>query len=188
MDSHLSINSEVVFPEERVIERKKQVLVLSYNPSPLLFSRSVGIGLETDISSCSCTKILVVDDNGFNIYALQQLLSLDGLKSDSAKNGQEAIEQIKNKLKMKRCRKTCVRGYPLIFMDCNMPVLDGYEATVRIKKFISKKLFPPSYIVAQTAYAFNEGIQKIFKAGMDEYIPKPLALKKIREVVNRVLC
>jgi len=72
-------------------------------------------------------------------------------------------------------------------MDCNMPVLDGYEASRRIKKRIASKEFPAMTIVAATAYAFNENIQKVFDAGMDDYLSKPLSLQKIRETVDRVL-
>ncbi len=72
-------------------------------------------------------------------------------------------------------------------MDCNMPVMDGYTASRTIKKKISDKEFPKMTIVAATAYAFNENIQKVFDAGMDDYLSKPLSLVKVKETVDKVL-
>ncbi len=68
-----------------------------------------------------------------------------------------------------------------------MPVMDGYTASRKIKKRIADKKFPDMTIVAATAYAFNDNIQKVFDAGMDEYLSKPLSLQKIKETVDRVL-
>ena len=71
----------------------------------------------------------MVDDDGFNIYALQTMLQGEGYKSDAARNGKEAIEFIENRLKRKCPYDDCSKCYSLIFMDCNMPVMDGYEAS-----------------------------------------------------------
>ncbi len=70
-------------------------------------------------------------------------------------------------------------------MDCNMPVMDGYEASTVIKQKIHQKEFPPMIICAATAYAFNENIKKVYDAGMDEYLSKPLDVDKVRAMVDK---
>jgi len=66
-----------------------------------------------------------------------------------------------------------------------MPVMDGYEASQHIKQKISQKLFPAMTICAATAYAFNENIKKVYEAGMDEYLSKPLDVDKVRAMVDK---
>ena len=68
-----------------------------------------------------------------------------------------------------------------------MPVMDGYEASRQIKESIRIGVFPDMKIVAATAYAFNEKIEMIFEAGMDGYLPKPLHLSEVRDVLKRHL-
>ena len=75
-------------------------------------------------SECDCPHILIVDDNAFNQFSLVQMLKKCNLKSDKADNGEMAIEMI-NKASMNR--RTCCHGFQLIFMDINMPGLNGYD-------------------------------------------------------------
>ncbi len=99
-------------------------------------------------------KILVVDDDQFNVTMLQTLLESFKLNSDYAVNGALAVQKVKDQLS-----QGCCSGYKLIFMDVNMPVMDGFEATREIKKFLKEKDEKLSMIiVACTAYVFNEKI------------------------------
>ena len=68
-----------------------------------------------------------------------------------------------------------------------MPVMDGYEASRQIKESIRIGVFPDMKIVAATAYAFNENIQMVFDSGMDQYMSKPLNLKRVREITTKYL-
>ncbi len=86
---------------------------------------------------CVCLKrprVLIVDDNIFNIITLQSILELQfGIQSDKASNGKEGVDRVLeryNENKIDSC--VCSQGndnYKVIFMDCNMPILDGFEAT-----------------------------------------------------------
>lgn len=108
--------------------------------------------------ACSCQDrkdILVVDDNIFNILTLQTIIECTlKLQTDKALNGKEAVEKVmrradenqKNPCNCKRLRT----NYKLIFMDCNMPIMDGFEATYEIRKKFSQKNI---HIAALTAYA-----------------------------------
>lgn len=93
-------------------------------------------------------KILVVDDNVFNVMTLKMVLEAQfNLQADKSMNGLEALEAV---------GKRKEHPYKLIFMDCNMPVMDGLEATSKILElFISDPSYsgrPAPYIVALTAY------------------------------------
>ncbi len=77
--------------------------------------------------TCSCPNVLIVDDNEFNIYTLKLLLEMCGLKAspDMAHNGFQAIDSVSTRAKL-ACPKQACSGYTVVFMDCNMPVMDGF--------------------------------------------------------------
>ena len=82
---------------------------------------------------CSCVKVLVVDDDGFNLYAMKILLENYNIKIDTANNGLEAVERIENK----HLKSSCFcGGYQLVFMDINMPIMNGHIATTKIMRKI----------------------------------------------------
>ncbi len=94
-----------------------------------------------------------------------------GYNPDLAEDGMEAIVALKN------------QDYDLIFMDMQMPVMDGITATKKIRKtYPSKKL----KIVAMTANVFDEDRRKCLEAGMDEFIPKPVNMKKLTETIKQM--
>jgi len=86
------------------------------------------------VNTCLCHKILIVDDNEYNIYALETMLKMRGYMSDCTNNGKTAVKMIKEKWENKKCSDKCP-GYQLVFMDCSMPIMDGFEATQIIRKF-----------------------------------------------------
>jgi CheY-like chemotaxis protein len=99
-----------------------------------------------------------------------------------AKNGLEAINEVENLLQKEKV------AFDLIFMDCDMPILDGFEASHRINEFyLERKMFQPG-IVAITANVVNEEIRmKIKKSGMKELVLKPLSIDKFKEILFRYL-
>lgn len=96
---------------------------------------------------CTCTKILIVDDEPFNLMVLSAYLNSIGLKADKAENGEIALKLIKNKAES----GNCCSGYSVVFMDINMPVMDGVEATIRICDMIRENKIPKCHVVAVTA-------------------------------------
>ncbi|NOZ90496.1 MAG: response regulator [Epsilonproteobacteria bacterium] len=118
-------------------------------------------------------KILLTEDKKINQDILLGILEGSGIVIDIANNGQEAIEKHHN------CE------YSLILMDIDMPIMNGYEATERIR--LVDKNIP---IVALTAHNSLEAILKIKDVGMNEYINKPIELKRLYETffryINRV--
>lgn len=113
-------------------------------------------------------SILIVEDNVVNQEIVEQLLVKMGCSVILAVNGMEAIELAK---KVK---------FDLIFMDIQMPVLDGLSATIKIREFL-----PDIPIIAMTAHAMSEDYQKSIDAGMNDHLTKPLKREKLYEVISK---
>ncbi|WP_119844120.1 PAS domain S-box protein [Reichenbachiella sp. MSK19-1] len=113
-------------------------------------------------------KILVVDDNKVNRTVASQILIKAGCIVETAESGQIAID------------KASTMGFDLIFMDIQMPEMDGVQTTVKLKSMNIPKL-PP--IVAMTAYSMEDDERKFLEAGLDDYVAKPI---KAQVVINKV--
>ncbi|HSH02459.1 MAG TPA: PAS domain S-box protein [Anaerolineae bacterium] len=113
--------------------------------------------------------ILLAEDNVINQQVMVMTLNKMGYQIDVADNGVMAIEMVKNHV------------YDLIFMDLQMPKLDGLGATEQIRQLLPSHLQP--YIVAMTARATTEDRQKCFDAGMNDYVSKPFALEELQRVL-----
>jgi len=116
-------------------------------------------------------SILLVEDVLVNQMIATSILTELGFDIVIAQNGQEAIDAFSR------------QSFLLIFMDCQMPVMDGYEATKRIRKLESGKQHTP--IIALTALAMKGDSQKCFDSGMDDYLTKPYELDDIISCVNK---
>ncbi|CBL44306.1 putative response regulator receiver [gamma proteobacterium HdN1] len=117
-------------------------------------------------------RLLVVDDNEVNRKVACGFLRKLGYEADTAENGQEALDAVLEK------------DYGLILMDCQMPVMDGYEATRQIKALPKGKYLP---IIAVTANAMEGDRDKCLAAGMDDYTTKPIRREKLQELLNHWL-
>ncbi|TNV84459.1 hypothetical protein FGO68_gene5675 [Halteria grandinella] len=143
------------------------------------------------IENCPCNdrpKVLIVDDNIFNVYAVQTMIEniLNSPKCDSALNGLIAYEAVQ-KREQERRNNPCVCGketqnYSLILMDCNMPVMDGFCATIKIRDYLTNQSTQP-LIVALTAYNTKRFEEKCFQAGMDKFLSKPVELGEIEALL-----
>jgi PAS domain S-box-containing protein len=116
-------------------------------------------------------KVLVVDDNNLNLKVAYRLLGLYGIAADMASSGQEAIIAV---------QKT---AYDMVFMDHMMPDMNGIQATAKIRALGGKYFKLP--IIALTANA-THGVQEIFlSSGLDDYMPKPIELDNLSEILKR---
>jgi len=113
--------------------------------------------------------VLVVEDNEVNQLVARKMLSRLNCQVDVVSDGRQAIAAIRHK------------RYELIFMDCNMPVMDGYEASRAIRHLESPRKRTP--IVAMTAAAFEGDREKCLAAGMDDYIAKPVRPQDLKRVL-----
>lgn len=120
-------------------------------------------------------KVLLVEDNPVNLMVAQRLLSLLGLRCDTAENGEQALE------------KMTLERYDLILMDCQMPVLDGYSATRQWRRREAAEGGRRLPIIAMTANAMAGDRQKCLDAGMDDYLSKPVTRGQLEETLSRWL-
>ena len=114
-------------------------------------------------------RILVAEDNRTNAFVVLAQLQKLGYKADVVMNGAKAVEAVER------------GGYDLVLMDCEMPIMDGYEATRRIRK----SLQPEIPIVALTADAMPPARERCLSEGMNDYLAKPLELSRLAEVLAR---
>ena len=122
-------------------------------------------------------KLLVVEDNELNLEIASTLLKEAGFEVDTAENGKIAVEKVE---------AASAGRYDLILMDIQMPEMDGYEATRRIRALPdAKKAALP--IVAMTANAFEDDRKNALHAGMNGHIAKPLDIQKLFQVLSELL-
>ena len=115
-------------------------------------------------------KVLIADDLEVNQFILNSMLAQLGIVADFANNGLEALDKVKK------------NNYDLVFMDCRMPVMDGYEATKQIKLLNSEKSKIP--IIALTANAGKKDKQVCYDAGMDGFLSKPYTEEEIINIIK----
>ncbi len=119
-------------------------------------------------------RALVVEDHPVNKMLLVKLLSKYGFGHiDHAENGAIGLELAQQE------------RYDVIFMDCQMPVMDGYEATRSIRREENGSVMRHQLIIAMTANAMKEDREICFQAGMDEYMSKPIEPKKLEKMLSR---
>ena len=115
-------------------------------------------------------KILLVEDHATNQYVSSKLLRRLGCTVDIANNGKIAIERLKNST------------YDLILMDCQMPVMNGYDASTVIHE---QKLAPHTPIIAVTANAYKEDLDRCIACGMSDYLVKPIQHSDIFDILKK---
>ena len=164
--------------------------VSAFVPSPLFRSRlldtlsaltagnpepgSAPDGPEEDYSG---SRVLLVEDNELNQEIAMELLGMTGVQVEVAGDGAQALEKF---------RQSPEGYYDIIFMDVQMPVMDGYEATRQIRK-LPRQDAGSVWIVAMTANAFMEDVRQARQAGMNEHISKPVDVDHLLEILRTQL-
>ena len=114
--------------------------------------------------------ILIAEDIDFNYLFLSSALKYTKAKTLWARNGNMAVEM---------CNESDV---DLVLMDIQMPSMNGFDATRKIKE-----LFPEMPVIAQTAYAMDYEKSKILESGCDDYLPKPISLERLFTIIDKYL-
>lgn len=117
--------------------------------------------------------ILLVEDNIINQKVAMKILERFDYNIDVVANGQESLTSLKS------------LPYDLVLMDCQMPVMDGYEATKQIRSSDSEVMNHNIPIIAMTANAMKGDREKCIDAGMNDYISKPVIPKKLKEIIDK---
>lgn len=116
-------------------------------------------------------RILLAEDNSVNQKVALSMLAKLGYRADVVASGLAAVEAVKR------------GGYDLVLMDCQMPEMDGFEATKIIRALPT--LAQKTKVIALTANAMKGDRERCLEAGMDDYLAKPLALASLQDVIRR---
>ncbi len=132
--------------------------------------------IDNVIEISESKRILVVDDDIFNMLLAKAMITkiLPDACMTEAVNGQIAFDKI------------CSNNFDLVFMDVQMPELDGNEATRKVREF-EENISRHTIIVGLTAGALNEEREKCFQSGMDEFLTKPIDVKKLKDVIDKYI-
>ena len=125
---------------------------------------------QTEAQTGTKPRLLLAEDNAINQKVACKMLEKLGYRVDVAGNGQEAVAAHERS------------PYPLIFMDCQMPEVDGFEATTLIRKMEGRSAHTP--IIAMTANAMQGDRERCIAAGMDDYVAKPIRPKDLQTVLD----
>jgi signal transduction histidine kinase/CheY-like chemotaxis protein len=120
-------------------------------------------------------RSLVIEDMKVNLMLVTKLLEKHGLRVDAAANGKEGVEMLQQ------------FDYDIVFMDCQMPEMDGFEATAAIRKEEAERQKKHTTIVALTADAMIGDREKCLKVGMDDYLNKPLKFQEVANMLEKWL-
>lgn len=137
------------------------------------------LNFKTPSMSSAKKNILIVDDDQINIMVLSKFIeTFRDCEFSVAFNGKEAIDIV-----LKNAKKEVF--FDLIFMDCNMPIMDGFEATSTLLKMVSSKEIPTLNIIASTANTSQADNDKCYNYGMVDIICKPFTKKMLREKIEQ---
>lgn len=119
------------------------------------------------------TKVLIAEDNEMNLKILKIILDKNGFQYEIAQNGIEAISKYMSGI------------FNLILMDCQMPEMDGLQASQRIREFETKENKKRITILAMTANAMKGDREKCIESGMDDFIAKPFKSQDLLCILNK---
>ena len=122
-------------------------------------------------------QILIAEDNKANQFVIKQLLKKVNITPVFANNGQEVIDLYKSNYSQ----------WDLVFMDCKMPVIDGYQATETIRQFEQDNGLERGTIVGLSANAFTGSTNEALASGMDDYLTKPIEREKMMQLLGKLL-
>jgi PAS domain S-box-containing protein len=127
--------------------------------------------LTPDKGQQKTLKILIVEDTPINLKLVQHQIRLLGHQWDAVENGKAALEKLRQ------------NNYDIVLMDCQMPVMDGYEATKALRKLEGKERH--TVVIGMTAYAMQGDREKCLAVGMDDYLSKPVMVKDLKVTLQR---
>jgi CheY-like chemotaxis protein len=135
-------------------------------------ARSADLQPSSGPKSLQLRRLLLVEDNPVNQEVALAMLQSLGIEAVSAWSGEEALEKI------------AVERFDVVLMDCQMPKMDGYATTIRIRELEQAHQRARMPIVALTANALSGDADRCFAAGMDHYLSKPFTLEQLRAVLE----
>lgn len=165
----LSMNGKILFKENRK-NRGKYGFSIYFEKS----EEKPVVNSKTSFAKLKNKKVLIVEDNRMNQIVMEKLLKIVKIETDLAENGFIAFEKYKKNY------------YDLILMDIQMPIMNGYELSKKIREY-EKELKRKIPIIALTAYAMQSDREKCLDAGMDDYMSKPVIKNELFEMIEKYI-
>jgi CheY-like chemotaxis protein len=156
----------------------EEVVTSSKNSSRKSSYERALIKKSIDLMKSRELKILIVDDDPINQMVGRGYCDLAKVACELANNGKEALELIEVWARKKIY-------FDLIFMDCNMPVMNGFDASVEVKRMIRNGLIPDVKIIACTANVEHDDRELCFESGMEIFLTKPLRKLEFLDIINK---
>ena len=128
---------------------------------------------QVNIPEIHNKRLLVVEDDPVNRTVMDAILNSIGIQYEFAEDGQEAVEAYEK------------QAFDLIFMDCQMPEMNGYEASKTIRSIEKSKSKNHTAIIALTAHAQPDEKNKCLSSGMDDCLTKPVRIQQIKKVIEQ---
>ncbi len=165
------------FPLKKPLRKKDlyHALLCAVNGKEILRTENESLMLFPSAEKEKFFHILIGEDNEINRKVLLSILEKLGYQALAVENGLEVIEALKT------------TPFDLVLMDCQMPVMDGYEATRRIRSREEPILDPQIPIIAVTAHALSGDMEKCLQCGMNDYIKKPIEMSELILLLRRWL-
>lgn len=179
-----NMSQGIVISREFLAQLNSKLEMKVNDANSLIFSFAIHVTYDPDVTWFHATqgdlvenrtavRILLTEDNKINqMVARKMLMKLGFTNVDSAWNGQEAIDKVSEKT------------FDIVLLDCDMPVMDGYEAATYIRNVMQNKKIK---IVALTANSTNEAKTRCLEAGMDDFFTKPITMKTLSEMLHKWL-
>jgi hypothetical protein len=120
-------------------------------------------------------NVMVVEDNAVNQLVIDSILRSIGIHATLLNDGAQALRRVSER----------PGNWDVIFMDCEMPVMDGYQSTREIRLFEQSRDVDPCWIIALSAHAAGDYVQKARDAGVDDYLSKPVSRSQVLEALQR---
>jgi CheY-like chemotaxis protein len=130
---------------------------------------------DRGLSRLSHLHVMVVEDNAVNQLVIDSILRSMGIHATLLANGAQALHRVQEQ----------PGNWDVIFMDCEMPVMDGYQATREIRLFEQTRDVDPCWIIALSAHATGDYVQKARDVGVDDYLSKPVSRDQVLDALQR---
>ena len=157
----------------RELEMAMKAALSDSNVDTMITKDHISSAEELDDQVLKGMKVLVVDDNDINQFVLEGILEDMGVEVCIANHGREALTLL----------QTSGESFDAVLMDCQMPVMDGYEATRAIRAGEGGSSYQGLLVVAMTANAMQGEREKCLESGMDDYLTKPIDTRALQNVL-----
>lgn len=155
-------------------------------PSPFKGKDEENTSASPCLPVCRHPQVLIADDDPFNVLSLKTIIKKLGYDSFVGYNGREIIDYVVSVFQEEDQCENC-KGMRIIILDCNMPVMDGYQCVRMLKKKMMDETIPTIPVIACTAYVHQDEKALCDNYGFDDFVPKPVDISKLKILFDKYI-